>query len=326
MSAGANLAGEIRRNLVVHAGQSPQNPVRAVYVSGKGSGELRERLGDLIDLPVHTFDPFAGAETLDLPVGQRGAFAGAMGLLLARAEGDLPINFVSPRQPKPPQNIHYRHIRLGVAASIVFFVGLFVVSRVVLGQYEDDLEGVRRTKEDVENRLAKAHENGKRLKAIDDWDTIVLLDELYELAARIPDVNSLRVKTITTEPLTRAANSRYVTKAIIKGELLNRADPRRPLDQLIAQFSRDGYYSPEAPKVEGVLFTLAVNVERRAPAEYKSILKDVPGAIAPTGGPGGKARGKGKMGAAAPVADVAEGDGGKGKGKAKGKTKGKRGE
>ena len=300
--AGANLASEIRRNLTVHAGQTPQHPVRAVYVTGKGSGELRERLSELIDIPVHTFDPFAGAETLDLPVGQRGAFAGAMGLLLSRAEGDLPINFVSPRQPKPPQNINYRHVRLGVVASVALFAGLFLISRVVLGQYEDEIGSVRTMKSDVEMRLARTRENAKRLKAIDDWDNPVVLDELYDLTVRIPDVNTLRVKSITTEPLPRNANSRFVAKAIIKGELLGRGNVRRPLDQLIAKFSHDGYYSPEAPKVEGNLFTLVVNVERRPPPEYKYVLKDI--------GP--------------PVSDKLEVDAGKGKGKAKGKGKTKR--
>jgi hypothetical protein len=106
--------------------------------------------------------------------------------------------------------------------------------------------------------------------------------------------------------LPRAANSKFAAKAVIKGELLARSNPRRPLDQLITQFTRDGYYSPEAPKVEGNNFTLIVNVERRAPAEYKYVLKDLPPAPAAAeedeGGKAGKGKSKGK---------------GKGKGKAK---------
>jgi hypothetical protein len=76
--------------------------VVAVYVGGKGSGELRERLKELVSVPVHTFDPFAGSEAGQLPPGNRGLFAGPMGLLYHRSSGSLPVNFVSPRQPKPP--------------------------------------------------------------------------------------------------------------------------------------------------------------------------------------------------------------------------------
>jgi hypothetical protein len=275
LSAGPNLVGEVRKNLAVHAGHAPQYPVRAVYVSGKGSGELRERLGELIEVPVHTFDPLANSETLDLPVGQRGTFAGPMGLLFARAEGPLPANFVSPRQPKPVQTINYRYARLFAVAAVALVVGLAILGRVLLAGWEKDVEAIQRAKEEKLTQLNNVRLNAKRLKAIDEWDNLVVLDELYDLAARIPDVNLLRIHSITVETLPRTASSRFVSKATIKGELRGRGNPRKVLDQLISQSGKDGFYSPEAPKVEGNQFTLVVNVERRAPDEYKYILKDV---------------------------------------------------
>jgi hypothetical protein len=273
--AGNNLAGEVRRNLAVHAGQMPQHPVRAVYVSGKGSGELRERLSEMLEIPVHTFDPFAGSESLELPVGQRGSFAGAMGLLFARAEGNLPINFVAPREPKPPQNVNFRTIRLAVVASVALFLGLVILGQVLLANYQEEVDALKSTRQGVEAQLASTRENAKRLKAIDDWDTLVLLDELYDLTARVPDVNALRMKSISVEPLAHNAQSRFVAKVTLKGELRNRGNLRAPLDELVARFGKDGFYSPEAPKVEGDQFTLVVNVERRAPAEYKYVLKEI---------------------------------------------------
>ncbi len=282
--AGNNLASEVRRNLSVYAGGAAQQPVRAVYVTGKGSGELRERLGELVEVPVYTFDPFAGSESLELPVGQRGAFAGAMGLLLTRAEGGLPINFASPRQPKPPQNLNYRYARLAGVACVAFLVGLFVLSRVVLAGYDDDLAALKADLEKTEEQLKNTQLNAKRLKGVDDWDNAVTLDELYDLNARIPNVNSLRIKSIHTELLTRTAKSRFVARWTIKGELLNRGDPRGPLDQLVDQFRRDGYYAAESPDVQGRQFTLVVNVERRPPGEYKAVVKE------PTAAPAAAAR------------------------------------
>jgi hypothetical protein len=275
LSATSNLAGEIRRNLAVHAGQSPQHKVCAVYVSGKGSGELRERLADLIESPVHTFDPFAGAETLDLPVGQRGGFAGAMGILFARAEGDLPINFVSPREPKPPQNFNYRLARLAVVAGVALFIGLIVLGQVIHASYTSEIEAKREARALVEEELAREQINLKRLKTIDDWELPVILDELYDLTARIPDPNTLRIKSISIDPLPRSKNDLFVAKMTIKGELRNTRNLREPLDNwLVPRFSKEGYYSPKAPKVESNIFTLEVLVERRAPKNYKYQLKD----------------------------------------------------
>jgi hypothetical protein len=281
MPVGPNLAGEIRRNLAVHAGQMPQAPLAAVYVAGQGSGELRHRLGELIEVPVHTFDPFALVETIDLKeVGtNRGTFAGAMGLLVHKSQGELPVNFVSPRQPKPQTNPNYRLIRLAAVAAIVLFVGLGVLGRVLHAAWATELSETEVETEKRDKELLAARENAKRLKAIDDWDNLVWLDELYDLNARIPDVNALRVTSYSVEPLTRSSKSRVVARATIKGKLLSTSNPRKPLDQLVSQMGKEGYYSVEAPKVENDVFTLVFNAERRAPGDYKHVLKEVSKAV-----------------------------------------------
>jgi hypothetical protein len=330
VASGSNLAGEIRRNLAVHAGQSPQNPIRAVYVAGKGSGELRERLGDMIEQPVHTFDPFAGSETLELPLGQRGSFAGAMGLLFARAEGELPINFLTPRQPKPPQNFNYRLARLAIVAAVALIFGLVVLGRVLHANIIAQVAERKELREKVEEDLLRTSVNAVRLKGINDWDTLTWIDELYDLTARIPDVNLLKVKSFTVDPLPPKQQSRFVAKVTIRGELFNRANLRAPLNQLIAQFAKDGYYTVEPVKVESNTFILVVNVERRAPGEYRSVVKDVGNVEEPSattkGGMGKSPFGKGmpfgKGKAASKTGEEGEGaeegvSGSRGKGKGK---------
>ena len=76
-------------------------------------------------------------------------------------------------------------------------------------------------------------------------------------------------------------------------------------DEMIARFRKDGYYTPSAPRVERDVFTLVINIERRAPTQYDVRLpgeKEVP---APpeekaekgkTRDKGGKARSKGSTG------------------------------
>jgi hypothetical protein len=359
--AGAALAAEIRRNLAVHAGQVPQHPVKAVYVTGKDSGELQLRLGGMIEEPVYGFDPladFTGPDLPDeetsralagitpapgpgkLPRGNRGTFAGPVGLLHLRAGDETHVNFVSPRQPKLPSNPNYRLARLAIVASVVFVVGLVVLGRVLHASWSDQLAQVTEDSARLDKQLADTRANAKRLKGIDDWDNVGWLDELYDLTARIPDTNALRVTSIAAEPLARNGKSRVAAKATIKGKLLGRNASRRPLDQLISQFAKDGFYSTEAPKVENDSFTLVVYVERRAPGEYLHQIKDEKikaemeaaakadqagqkGKGGPWGAWGGAGRGKGGMGRGKgpdKAEDAAEE--GPGRGKAKGGRRG----
>jgi Tfp pilus assembly PilM family ATPase len=194
LAAGPHLAREVRRNLIVYAGQAPAQPVRALYLAGTGSGELREKLGDLTDLPVHTFDPFAGAESLHLPAGNRGAFAGAAGLLHARARaGGLPINFAAPRQVKPPKNPQNRLVAYA-AVALVLLVGAIVGgAKVVQARDEREIALLQGETMILEDDLAQLRDDTRRLKAMDEWDSLPWADELYELAGLVKDVNTLRV-------------------------------------------------------------------------------------------------------------------------------------
>ena len=91
--------------------------------------------------------------------------------------------------------------------------------------------------------------DGKLTKALDDWDNVVWLDELYDLTDRIPDVNALRITQISTEPMTRTAKDRLRRPHHLKGNCYDDAG-RKALDDLIDGFKQDGYYSPEAPKMQ----------------------------------------------------------------------------
>ena len=94
--------------------------------------------------------------------------------------------------------------------------------------------------------------------------------------AIIPDVNALRVTKITTELLTRdpKTKTRAAAKWTITGKLLNKDNPRKPLEKLVDEFRKEGFYSPEAPNVLNDTFTLVVFVERRGPTKYTATLAE----------------------------------------------------
>jgi Tfp pilus assembly PilM family ATPase len=288
-----NLAAEVRRNLIVHAGHAPRHPVEAVYVAGHGTSEVRRRLVELVETPVHTFDPLGQAERLELPAGARGGFAGAAGLLFAWAkDGQLPINFASPRQPALKRRSSPRMLVYGALAVAVFLVGAGVAARVASADMDRKAVEDRARLVSVENEITKTKNDIERAKAINDWDTVVWLDEIYNLARRIPDVNALPITSITTETLSRRGpGTRFIAAYTIKGKILTPDKRPSPLDQLVDEFNKkeNAHYSAERPQVrvdettKETRFTLRVYVEGRSPDDYHELLvpPDPPKAGAP---------------------------------------------
>jgi hypothetical protein len=198
------LLGEIRRNLAVYAGQAPQHPVRALYVAeGNGSTVgVGDRLRDTLAIPVFRFDPLGGAEP---PSGAKaGSFAGVAGLLHLYGRGkELPINFVRPREPKPPADPNRRLFAwAGIAAGVLLLVGGTAGYALVAGKQKglDQLLDQNRT---LDAQLGQLDADERRIAAVDQWQKseIVWLDEIYNLTARFPDVNRVRLTELVAEPI-----------------------------------------------------------------------------------------------------------------------------
>jgi Tfp pilus assembly PilM family ATPase len=299
LTVGPGLAGEVRRNLALYAGQGGQQAVSGLYLAGAITPDLRERLGDMLpDVPLHPFDPFAGLELPDVQPISRGAFAGALGLLHARSErGGLPINFVQPRQPKPPADNKRQLVLAGFAAFVLLFGGTAFAGYYLKQGREVELNAVIAEREEAEAETNQTKEGNKRLKALEEWDTAVTLDELYDLTHRIADVNKLRVKDLTFEATGRQARSKFAAKMTIKVELVDARSPeergaggfgpggggfgpgargpgrrgpdleKAPLNAMLKEFQREGYYTVES-KLDGNEATITVHIERRPPSKY----------------------------------------------------------
>jgi len=201
---GAGLAGEVRRNLAVHAGQSPQNPVRALYLALSGEqAALRQKLVDTLSIPVHLFDPFAGAEGSELPASGRGTFAAAVGLLHLMAERhELPINFAQPKQPRPPRDPNQRLYLLAAALVLVLLFCGFAVGNSVLEQQRESLAEKNTTLADLSRQRDQLAEKSKKLQALHEWEGVPWPDELYELSVAAPRPTSqFRVVSVEGMPL-----------------------------------------------------------------------------------------------------------------------------
>jgi Tfp pilus assembly PilM family ATPase len=286
LAVGDMLPREVRRNLALFDGQSAGNSVRALYVAGMGEhAALRERLQNLMEIPVHTLDPFGGVERPELPSQKRGAFIGAVGLVHAQgSKQGLPINFAQPKQPRPPSDPNRKkQIYAAIAAGLVVVAGVaFCWAKLAAAATEVATKA--REDEQLKRRLDAEEDNDKRIKAIGGWadNGLVVIDELYDLAERISDPATLRVTEITIEPLTRAGKEKATAKLNIKGV----AKTKLAVDELANGFAQDKNYDVGVKSTSenqgqdkgefAFTFILPVKVEKPAPKDYHRQLPPPP--------------------------------------------------
>ncbi|QJW97186.1 hypothetical protein [Frigoriglobus tundricola] len=213
------LVAQIRRNLAVYAGQHAGHPIEALYLAEVG-GPWAARLRSALGVPVHAYDPLAGAVPT-LSEEYRGRFAGAAGLLAGKAADTLPINFAVPRQPVVAKDPAKQKL---VAAALIAFMFLFVGGAFGYVKVTDGEANVARLEQE-KTELAEKVEKGKasitRADALDAWAKreVVWLDEIHDLAARMPADDSVRVSSLNAEPIRPDKNGKQDAQARLELKL-----------------------------------------------------------------------------------------------------------
>jgi hypothetical protein len=202
--------------------------------------------------------------------------------LRARA-AELPINFVQPREPKPPRDPNKRALTwaAGVAAGLMLLLG--GIGYLRLSGQERRVKALQAEKQQAEEDRDSKAKVDQRNKALADWlkTDVVWLDELYELTAMFPDGNKALLTKLTTKPNPSAQtrNSRFAALMDLEGFATN---DNKPLADFRAALDNDGYsIGPIVPKagstgVRGVNRLLfrqqwganSIGVPKRPPTEY----------------------------------------------------------
>jgi hypothetical protein len=195
LPAGPTLAAEVRRNIATYTAQSPRHVVSGLYLAGNGENAgLEACLQEALGIPVRSFDPFVGAEETGLPRQNRGAFAGAVGLLRAQGDGrPLPINFLSPKQPKVARDPNKKRLAIGAAIAAVLLIGVVTYCNAQLAGLSRDLENLDLRKLSFQKKEKEIEEVESNFKALNEWrrGNISWLDELYDLTALFPDGHTM---------------------------------------------------------------------------------------------------------------------------------------
>jgi hypothetical protein len=272
------LLGEMRRNLAVYNGQNPQQPVEAVYVAeaaGPGGWSGRIRAG--LSVPVQAFDPLAGVDS-HTPPDARGHFAALVGLIVLKGKpGRVPIDFAAPREPAAPKMGAKQKLAgaLSLAALLIIGVLGFGYYRVMTKQTE--FAKLVRQKTEMENDLKTMDEDGKRVKALQEWDEsrINWLDELYDLTARFPDVKNAQVDMLRVESVPAQKGSKQ--KNVGKIDLKLSTNDEKLMTQLQGAMNADKKYHNLKKNIKATggfrggfaqTYEVWADIERRPANEY----------------------------------------------------------
>jgi hypothetical protein len=222
------------------------------------------------------------------PEARPGAFAGAAGLLHLRVRGrELPINFVRPREPRPPRDPNRRVLILAGALAGALVVGGAALAYTRVGAKNREVARLVAERTDLDQQLLVLDQEKKRGEALDAWlgGEVVYLDELYDLTAAAPEVNRLRVTQISGNPVAAAAGRKAPAARVeLKGLV---GEDTRPLIGLMNELAADGYHRVDAKKVEGNAtgtsrrqfpqqWSTRYDLEKRPPQKYDRHFKADP--------------------------------------------------
>src|SRR5262249_37424120 len=157
----------------------------------------------------HLLDPFAGSEQPDQPAPDtRGAFVALVGLLALHGDrAGLPVNFVAPKQPKPPADPNKRNILMGAAVAAVLLFAVGVLGFSELAKLDAKVKAMKQRNSDLDLELVGYEEDEKRYAAVNAWNesSVDMLDEIYDLTDRFPDPekDKVRLSVLSISPIER---------------------------------------------------------------------------------------------------------------------------
>jgi hypothetical protein len=257
MASETSLLVEVRRNLTMYAGANPEHPIQALYVA-ESEGRRVNQLKNALGIPVHAYDPIAGLAATTPPDLNRGRFAGAAGLLAARAFEELPINFATPRQPKVKRDLKQKQILIAAGVAFLFVVVGLLYGMSMVSDAEKELANLQQEKKDLEDDATRLEPDYKRLQAAKVWKSrrVVLLDMLFDATDQFQHTDGmLATSYVATAIPPDPKTGKQDAQAQVKITLTSRST--EPVNALIAAMYADNKDNadPKSMYYAGVDFT-----------------------------------------------------------------------
>jgi hypothetical protein len=201
------LPTEVRRALAGYAAVHPNQPVHELYVaSGEAPGDA-ELVSGGANLPMRAYDPLGTVRTATPPIDALPLLPAIGAVQAATAYPRLPVNFAQPKKNHPRPN-RRRVYYVGAAAAALGILllggGFYLLSAA---EYTLEINSLQKRITEKKAELAKYGNLEEKAKTLSDWTSqeVIVLDELYELAARFPDAAGIRILRAEWSPIVTAA-------------------------------------------------------------------------------------------------------------------------
>lgn len=261
--AGVDLSTETQRNLILLASQSSDGAPPVVLAPTRANLQLRSARVE----PLDVWRPD------DATPATPDEFLAALGLAEAFCRGDVPVNLASPKEPKPPLDFSRRKKALALIAVGVLVPALLLYNYLTLKRKRDLTAAAVNAKLDRDAEWKKLDQDRLNVKAIKDWEetSVSWADEIYDVAARLPHVQGLKIIQFSAAPLPRRGpGDKEVARITLHGVMTSDQDGL--VNQFLDALRSDPRLRVAAPHFRGQDFTLKIDVAPQSRAKYANRL------------------------------------------------------
>jgi Tfp pilus assembly PilM family ATPase len=209
------LLGEVRRTIAATQAQDGAQRIERIVICGSAAEHalLMQSLTESLQLEVLPFDPFQVVQVSSRVSRQSltdaGRYAPLLGMLTDHVAGTRhAIDFLNPRKRPAPPSTRRRNMLIAAGVLAGVMVACFAMA-AGLKYFDNKIAGLNEQIAELNLGVDRAKVLIAKADAVKDFTDIdvTLLDDLYEIAERIPDADHLRLDDVnfSTANLKRGA-------------------------------------------------------------------------------------------------------------------------
>jgi Tfp pilus assembly PilM family ATPase len=211
---------ELRRTLAACASQFPMVPIKSLYLAGKLSSFEESLLADGLGLEVSSFDPLDAKGSAAHP----GAVASSLGIIQAKAAAKrLKVDFLAPKEPRPPVNVKRRYIAVAASIAVLIVTGIGAAYGMAVADRNSQISDLNSEIATQQEQIKSYGDTEERLGSLTSWDkdSIVVLDELYDLICRFPDLPYITISKFQWEQAQKSGMSQALAAPVPAAQATN---------------------------------------------------------------------------------------------------------